>query len=173
VQELASSPSLVARPIPYGLMSLWDMINFTLHEVYAALEMLATQLEVSRAADPNGSASEGARRIALMAIARAEKAATTLGLKPPFDWVRRTRSVVTSEQGITNSTLAHQLDTLRSWLADEMRREYFYHYPRQKAELLLQIPNHWSLTFAAFPCARPDIEAGVDCYALGHATACV
>jgi hypothetical protein len=51
--------------------------------------------------------------------------------------------------------------------------EYFYHYSRETAEQLLLVETDWKETLKAFPSAKPEIFAAIDCYALGHYASCV
>jgi hypothetical protein len=62
---------------------------------------------------------------------------------------------------------------LHQALVDDLEERHFYHYPKSKGVLVLGAADEWAKTYAAFGSARPDIEAGVDCFALGHPTASV
>jgi hypothetical protein len=71
----------------------------------------------------------------------------------------------------THEQLHRDLVTLTEAIEDDIKTEYFYHYPRNKAALIFQ-NGVWLPAFEAFPSTRPEAEAGIDCYALGHPTAC-
>jgi hypothetical protein len=76
---------------------------------------------------------------------------------------------------ITYDQILDHMLTLKEAVDDDARDVHFYHYPPHKALALLRITEDWSATInrSAFPSANPEIEAGVDCYALERNTACV
>jgi hypothetical protein len=80
--------------------------------------------------------------------------------------------ILTSTPKTNYASLASELVTLNEAIGDDIKTEYFYHYPRQKA-LLLIMNAEWLPIFDAFPSSKKEIEEGLDCYALGHPTACV
>jgi hypothetical protein len=49
----------------------------------------------------------------------------------------------------------------------EIQGEYFFRYPRDMAFQRLRIDHDWKSSLAAFPSAKKEIEAGIDCRALG------
>jgi hypothetical protein len=69
--------------------------------------------------------------------------------------------------------LAKELETLLQAIEDDVRLEYFFHYRRDKGLMLLRVPSDWAPTLSAFPSVKPEIDAGVDCYALEHNAASV
>ena len=69
--------------------------------------------------------------------------------------------------------LAVELKPLLEQMEADLRKEYFYHYPRERAILLLRILGDWAAALQAFPSAENEITEGVDCYALNHHTASV
>jgi hypothetical protein len=71
------------------------------------------------------------------------------------------------------SELAIELKPLIEAFESDLRKEYFYHYPRHKALMVLMTPGQWAVPIQAFPSIRPEVEAGVDCFAIGHNVACV
>jgi hypothetical protein len=73
----------------------------------------------------------------------------------------------------TYGSLEHELKALDSDIAFAAEAEYFYHYPQDKASMILNASIDWRATISAFPSAEEDIRAAVDCYALGHSTASV
>jgi hypothetical protein len=50
---------------------------------------------------------------------------------------------------------------------------YLYAYPRRKADVYIRYKGEWHDALRAFPSIAAEVEDGVDCYALGHNTACV
>lgn len=61
-----------------------------------------------------------------------------------------------------------ELRTLRETVEDGLKQINFYHYPKTKAQVLLEFENNWRKINQAFPSAKSDGHAAVDCYALGH-----
>ena len=53
-------------------------------------------------------------------------------------------------------------------LEAELKQHHFYHYPKDKGDLVLRASKEWSIVAKAFPSAKKDIVGAVDCYALGH-----
>jgi len=69
--------------------------------------------------------------------------------------------------------LADQLEYIRKIVEIEFRDEWFYHYPKDKAERLNSVDVEWGSVITAFPSAKYDIVQGVDCFACDHNTAAV
>ena len=55
---------------------------------------------------------------------------------------------------------------------DDTKFLYLYAYPKDKGLIFTRCAGDWAATLSAFPSAKNDIEAAVDCFALGHNTAC-
>ncbi len=62
--------------------------------------------------------------------------------------------------------------TLREAIQHDLSYRYFYYYPHDKARLILQVTVDWADTMKALP-VKTEIEAAVDCYAIGHNLGCV
>jgi hypothetical protein len=62
---------------------------------------------------------------------------------------------------------------LRETIEGELDTLYFYHYPRSKAEERLAFEKNWKKVAERFRSATPEAIAAVDCWAMGHGTACV
>lgn len=75
-------------------------------------------------------------------------------------------------QPISYHDFASEIRALREAFEGEIKFEYFYHYPKQKALLVMRVQGDWKETLKAFPSTKKDIEDAVDCYACGHDTAC-
>lgn len=168
VGPLALSPSPVVRPIPHGLVSLWDMINFKLHALLLAHILIRQEYGF---AAKTAKAVSGAR----LSAADQERLRGNLqhGIVPPLralyiadDRLGTVVSLV--EHRGPYSELAHELKALASDVLDATRYERFYHYPRDKGLLVLRVPGDWETPIKAFPSTEEDIKAAVDCYALGH-----
>ena len=78
----------------------------------------------------------------------------------------RTREVLHVE-------MVSELGVLVEAIQDDIKTEYFYHYPHQKGVLVLRVPGDWASTIASFKSATPEIEDAVDCFALDKPTASV
>ena len=77
------------------------------------------------------------------------------------------------KQTITLNDFAAEFRVLREAIEGEIKFEYFFHYQKAKALLLLHAPGDWGATLGSFRSAKKDIDEAVDCYACGHETACV
>lgn len=73
----------------------------------------------------------------------------------------------------TYGDLAHHFRSLEEAVRHAVETERFYHYPRDKGLMVLQVCGDWAVTMRAFPSAEEDVKAAVDCYALGHNNASV
>jgi len=68
-----------------------------------------------------------------------------------------------------------ELAVLKQSIEDDVQFERFYHYPKRQFEPLLRMEADWAPAFKSFPSPelKFEITSGLDCYALGHATAAV
>jgi hypothetical protein len=57
-----------------------------------------------------------------------------------------------------------RLDRLREDIEYGIKQEYFFHYPREMAKLVMPpaIEHDWKVVLASFPSSRREIEAGMD-----------
>jgi len=78
-----------------------------------------------------------------------------------------------NRQNVTYTTVVSLLNALEEAVEDDIRTEYFYHYPRQKFLQMLRVPGDWAPALKAFPLIQKDIEAGLDCFAVGYNLPCV
>jgi hypothetical protein len=174
MQELAPSPSPAAGPIPYGLVSLWDMMNFSVHTLLATITFIAhVHKDTTDAQVVDRDLTAEQRQMLKSELENLHAMCTSHGLQRAEARVRRLRADLEKGSFLTARRLHIDTSTLHQALVDDIQEEHFYHYPRDKAHLVLAVSSHWARTLVAFPTAKPDIEAGVDCFALGHATASV
>jgi hypothetical protein len=76
--------------------------------------------------------------------------------------------------GSTSYEVMHlELAVLKQSIEDDIQYERFYHYPHVLGEVVLKIQSDWAPTIKAFPMVLSEIQAGVDCYALGQPTAAI
>lgn len=160
--------------LPSGRVSLLDMINFSLHGFIWALRALNQEISVAfiRAKEVGGVRPEGKEKERLLGNLKfVADACSNLLLTRADDRLGRVLTAV--QRGESWAQIAQELKVLAEAIDDDIKYEYFYHYPRNKGLLLARVPGDWAAALTAFPSAQKDIEAGVDCYALGHNTACV
>jgi hypothetical protein len=66
-----------------------------------------------------------------------------------------------------------EVRTLREAFESGLRFKRFYLYPQAKGQLCIKFEDDWAIANRAFPKAKDDAKAAVDCYGLGHNTASV
>lgn len=188
---LAPSPSQHCEQLPYGLVSLWDMLNFKVGALIAYLDILETQARSLRTPpirdpfDPEPTNSLfGLGLPALPARITPEAADHVKMILDGVENVSKRLKSPTIEQLLkdaqfalgytpTREDIANHLDSIRKILEIEFRNEWFYHYPKDKAERLLSIQADWGVVLTAFPSCSYDVTQGVDCYSCEHSTAAV
>jgi hypothetical protein len=69
--------------------------------------------------------------------------------------------------------LEREIDELFAAVQLDANDEFFCHYDKKNVDQIRFVEDGWSDVFAAYPGAKPEIIAGVDCFALGHNAACV
>lgn len=187
--QLASSPSLShPRPIPYGHVSLWAMINCNVGLFFIELRML--ELYEQRLIVALSQSTQPANKLVDLAygfdpdewanVARDlnvhldQTASTFMPLQSntiPAQ-IHQLRLAISHGPAMgTNSP--HLLAALRNTIEIELRSSRFFHYPRNKAEMLASLSTEWAAQIQAFPSIKMEIVDGIDCFALGHHTACV
>lgn len=173
MQQLAPCPSQQPpRPIPYGLVSLLDMMNFNLSALLYALILLRQEAAFAAfkaAREPNDRMSD-----ADLERFRANLDGIAQVLNALFIAEGRLGRLATMARlGAQYVDVAHELAALDSDILDASATERFYHYPREKGLLVFRVPGDWLATLKAFPSAEKDVKAAVDCYALGHSHASI
>ncbi len=73
----------------------------------------------------------------------------------------------------SNQSLHHDINETIAAVRRDAGEEYFCHYDKKRLVFLREMPTAWNEVFTAFKSATVEIEEGIDCYALGHNTACV
>ncbi len=171
-QELTLGPAQEAKPIPDGLVSLWDMINYNLNNFILALAMIKQLREVAAYhANSNREATLAKEHIPTFQ----ESFAIILPPLHAFDLSidRLTSLYLLVQSGGFYRDIEHELKALDSDIQSYAKRVHFYHYPKDKALLLLNAPRDWAATLASFPAACKDVLEAVDCYALEHNNASI
>lgn len=156
------------------LWSLWDlMIDFHLRSFIDALADLNIAQTRARMAVPDEFVSS--EQLALIGDSLARIKSECVNLDLPISKVRlgRLGMLFAPSACSTNGCLSHEIDELFNAIEIDARGQYFCHYRSDRVPFLLKIETEWSAAFDAFPYVKAEIIAGVDCYALGHNTACV
>lgn len=157
-----------ARPIPYGPVSLWDMINFNLHAFMWTLILIRQEraLAERRATAAPGAKLSPTDQERLKGVVEHGIARVLNELFIADDRVQTIIGLVAYQGSYRD--LAHEFEALDSDVLAATKYERFYHYPRDKGLMLMRVPGDWAASIKAFPSAAEDINAAVDCYALGH-----
>jgi hypothetical protein len=66
-----------------------------------------------------------------------------------------------------------EVRVLRETFAGELSKCMFYHYPPDKLRVMMGFYPSWKRINDAFPSAKEEALAAIDCYGLGHNTASV
>ena len=69
--------------------------------------------------------------------------------------------------------LSNVLQRLIKDIEHDAKLEYFFHYSKEGAKSIHSLSKKWGHLYQAFKAAKSEIDAGVDCLALGHYTASV
>lgn len=176
-------------PLPFGLTSLADMINFQIFGFATFLEWLtmerkeaqnnAVVVRIADVGDRAGFPMEGVRtrlnehdikRVTGM-LTYGQRECKRLGLEASdyrIDLIFQKLRVPPSF-----ADYGALLNTLDETISGELRFLYFYHYPKRQAEAVLQFQPTWEPVIAKFRSCEEDARAAVDCWALGHGTASV
>lgn len=167
--------------MPCGRWSLLDMMNFSLQGFALALKALSRETEIARVQTLSASGARVAddyRKRLDDSLQFVEEQCHKLNLGNARNRLERTFVALRSSSSVftfpiyTYGSLYKDLITLKEAIEDDIKSEYFYHYPRQKAELVFK-NGEWIPAFKAFPSMKSEAEEGIDCYALGHNPACV
>lgn len=171
--DIAGLGALDIKPIPYGMVSLGDMINFYYISILiAVLEGLKHQQSYCENCETSDEAIQ-AREIkaAKDILGLMTVIATRLELDSAIDRIRIFERNL--KRPITMQEIGYELRALREAIEAQLDHRYFYHYPREKADMLLGFEYEWARIIAAFPDVKEEGRAAIDCYALGHHTASV
>lgn len=164
--QLALRPSPEIRPIPYGLVSLWDMQKFYAKhylDIGSQIQLVFDMFQVSETYESEIAESDIASLIkALNAI---KDICLQIGLKTSFEVVQR--------------SIDYLPNTYREWqrivdvIEIEMQGIFFLYVPPHRSRFYEDDEILKSQTRAAFPHLSQEIRSAGNCYALGLPTACV
>jgi hypothetical protein len=162
--------------IPSGHMNLLDMMNWSLYVFTMAIRLLRQEIyEGIRHASVNAAEilQDVDRERLIANLKGVERECAKLGLDGADQRLGRIFTSLRTGPTPTYAFLVRELTTLHETIEDGIETEYFYHYPHHKGVLLLRVPGDWGKALAAFPSAKNEIEAAVDCFAMEHNTVCV
>jgi hypothetical protein len=155
------------------LWSLWDMIDFHLRPFMDALAELNIAQTRARMVDPDTFPEFEALEPIRANLAAIDREAANLAMATVRGRLARIAMLFSPGAVTTYGTLAHEIDELFNAVERDARDEFFCHYQKERIGWLQRMPMEWESVFKAFKSARPEIEAGIDCFALGHNAACV
>jgi hypothetical protein len=159
-----------AGGIPPGRWSLWDMINFGLDGVMTALQFARQHGTITMVVASEGRGDQPLedqyKSVVENNLQWVHKMCNQHVLSATGDRLARIWGMWS--RPITYGALAIELKPLLEALEDDLKKLHFYRYPQHKTIEFLRIPGTWTATLNAFPLIRPEIESGVDCYALEH-----
>jgi hypothetical protein len=153
-------------------MSLLDMMNFSLHGFVWALRLLSQEIYTATQRNAQDHISNEDKIRIESNIRFVAEQCDRLSLSNTHNRQERVYLALRRLIPCTYAQIMLGLNTLHEAIEDDIITEYFYHYPRNKA-LLLIANSEWIQIFKAFPSAKSEIEEGIDCYAMEHNTACV
>jgi hypothetical protein len=161
------------------LWNLWDMINFFIARFMMGHNFLHQALEEAARESQNDRYAEvpESRRGEINSWIRSAIYECVDSV-----WLQECRITKKHIENLLHHYKYHpvcwgELYELLNRLDDEIEHglveECFFHYSRDNAKLILSVDDNWDKVFKEFPSSKIEIVAGVDCYAIGHNTACV
>lgn len=148
------------------------MINLSLHSFVWALKLLSQEIGVAvRRPNPQDILSDSDKERVVNNIKFVAQQCHKLLLASADNRLGRIYTEINA--GISYVMLANELSVLAEAIEDDIKTEYFYHYPNRKGTLVLRVPGDWVNTLRGFPSGKTEVEQAVDCYACEHNTACV
>jgi hypothetical protein len=178
LQQLAPGPSQLPRPIPYGLVSLWDMMNFALQPLLLALIKLRQEYALASGKPPRSVPSPEDRTELAESLRKV--------IAPPLRALSIATARVDALEEIAKhgkrdfqptplpwSMIALELGALDTDIYHAERAERFYHYPHDRAAKVTTFKKDWGKIWPKSKEVRSEALAAVDCYALDHPTSAV
>ena len=98
--------------------------------------------------------------------------AVALGMIRTGERIEWMRGIFSRGARTTFGALSTELFELSQAITKDAESQVFCHYDHQRIRFLTEMPKDWHAAFQAF-IIEDEVLAGVDCYALGHNTACV
>ena len=163
--------------MPYGLVSLWDMINCHI----SSLCNLCSQLKLyeivlgerpDHSDGPHDPADENLLQNVRGWLKIANLVADDFELEAVSDRVSAIEKRI-SKQRLTNADISTEMRVMLETVDAGLKGQLVYRYPREKSRVLFNWKKDWAAVIRSFPSAEQDVQAGVDLWALGHSTASV
>ena len=174
------------RVMPYGLMSLRDMINYQVFGLVRFMlilqqqegeyqQWLTTGLPPSWLLNKPDAVPHRVPKTEIDRVSGTFGFATQVAelLELPAVRDRVTEFRKKARYAMTLDVLVAELRVLRETIDSGLDYKYFYRYGQDKALVLLGFDPSWERAVLSFPSIKEDAKAGVDCWALGHDTAAV
>jgi hypothetical protein len=149
------------------------MIDFHLRDILAALAQLNIAKAWARCGDSDDFPSVEAVAKLWEYLAPVEKEILNLDMPTARYRIAKLQALFSTGAATTYHSLELELGELWDAIERDAREEYFCHYQKYKIQYFKNMGNDLALVFQNFSSTREEIIAGVDCYALGHNTACV
>jgi hypothetical protein len=159
------------------------MMNFVLSNFVQTMKLLDQEISVCYIR--GGGMSSGPPAQSSTALSGDDRARLVLNVEA-ITRVCRQMSLPSAENrlqrifgqlnGSTSYEVMHlELAVLKQSIEDDIQYERFYHYPHALGALVLRVQADWAPTFQSFPSGqvKTEVDAGVDCYALGQPTAAI
>lgn len=163
---------------PYGLVSLWDILNH--YNVWQLAKAIAEIDELKCLHDNLVMSGNGDRLVerpwieirvspfihyCRLQCVQLELQAAIERLDGPLH--------VGLRDGITNRDLATELRVLRESIEGELQYRRFAFVPTEKAKIYDNLDHDWDTVWKKLPDTKVDSTEAVECYVLGKATASV
>jgi hypothetical protein len=155
------------------------MINFVLGNFVTGRNMLHQSLrEAQTAARQDRSAAVPSDRMKVLT------GLIQIGIRYCVDSLHISRAQMTAGR-IENLIDNHEFQSARwgelhellrrLWdeIHDEIEGQCFFHYKVEDAKRIVSIDDDWKEAIGAFPSVKPEISAGIDCYATGNYVGCI
>lgn len=173
MNELAPCPSLPCHPIPYGLVSLWDMINLYFGSFYLVLDELRLYRQN---ADLRSVADRDVDDRLLVDLAgaldRVKENCDAMELKESAKRVVRLKDEFARGKP-SSHRVSEILNDLVNAIHDEGADRIIFVVPPRKSAWLAIEPDPWQTVCDRFDGAGDEIESAHTCYAVNENTACV
>jgi hypothetical protein len=157
---------------PWGIMSLWDMINFNIYKFCIALHMAESEECLSGMSQSDGHLTpEQSDELTKKFFPFVDEQCAELGLQACRDHLKRMQQHL--GHGIEWSEWYALVRTLREMIVDGLKRVACYYYPQERAEIYWRFMDQWGPILAKFQSATEEAMHAVDCYALDKNTASV
>jgi hypothetical protein len=158
--------------MPCGRWSLFDMMNFSLRSFAIAMRLTTQEIFMAMAHPASDIIATVDKERVTNNLQFIATKCRQLALNSAENRLQRCFGLLTSSLPQTYDELRREFETLHEAIEDDIKAEYFYHYPRPKVMLLI-LNAEWLPVFDAFPSSRKEVDEGLDCYAPGHPTAAV